>query len=53
MGIFGLGDDVQKDNNAKNQNKSDSDQTQKSQTDKSALHDKMKAKEDAETCEFC
>ena len=51
MGIFGLGNDVQKDNNAKNQNKSD--QTQKSQTDKTALHDKMKAKEDAETCEFC
>ena len=51
MGIFGLGDDVKKDEITKNQNKSD--QTQKSQTDKTALHDKMKAKEDAETCEFC
>lgn len=51
MGIFGLGDDVNKDNSARNQKKSD--QTVKSQTDKAALKDKMKAKEDAETCEFC
>lgn len=46
MGIFGLGDDVTKDDKATDQKQSTK------QVDK-ATADKQKAKQEAETCEFC
>lgn len=46
MGIFGLGDDVVKDDKTTDQKQSTK------QVDK-AVAEKQKAKQEAETCEFC